>query len=398
MFRTLGGPSRSRAPGVTLGGGSRSASAFPVVRSALDECASSSRRARPATDQVGLGSTRTRPRMHDVDQKSDMGISSQIWECLARACFSYAPELGTPDFRRSRRVARRSRANRKKALEICQLIREADFPRDRARHRPRPARANARPARRSSDWSRTSWRWWSGARGTGLCGTRCVIHRARACSRDSRGRRVSASPPSRSKPRRVRRRLEETRDDEAPPSDRRREARVLSSRRPAREDPDATTRENPDGTSRGSRPRRSPRPAVRRDETSRATDGGERRIEGSAFFSFSASPFSVGALGNARSPLFSRYLPPRADRRHRRGFEFRQGFLPDHPRDSAAEETRARRAHPRRHRRTVGRGEDGFLPEDPGFHARPVRVVHGHVQRRGDVAGRELRRSAADGL
>ena len=61
----------------------------------------------------------------------------------------------------------------------------------------------------------------------------------------SRGRRVSASPPSRSKARRVRRRLQETRhDDEAPPSDRRREARTTS-RRPARVVRDATTRDTP---------------------------------------------------------------------------------------------------------------------------------------------------------
>lgn len=38
-----------------------------------------------------------------------------------------------------------------------------------------------------------------------------------------------------------------------------------------------TTREFSDGISRGSRSRRSPRPAVRRDKRTRATDGGERR-------------------------------------------------------------------------------------------------------------------------
>lgn len=66
--------------------------------------------------------------------------------------------------------------------------------------------------------------------------------------------------------------------------DRCREARTTS-RRPAREVPDATTRERflHDGTSRGSRSRRSPRSAARRDVRTRATDGGERHIEGKAF-------------------------------------------------------------------------------------------------------------------
>ena len=85
----------------------------------------------------------------------------------------------------------------------------------------------------------------------------------------SHGRRVSASAPSRSKARRVRRRLEETRDEIGAALDRCREARTTS-RQPAREVPDATTREHaniavaPLAPLRGSARREDPRDRRRR--------------------------------------------------------------------------------------------------------------------------------------
>jgi hypothetical protein len=53
------------------------------------------------------------------------------------------PSQEPPIFADRDESARRSRANRKKALEICQLIREADFPRDWARSHRKKALENS---------------------------------------------------------------------------------------------------------------------------------------------------------------------------------------------------------------------------------------------------------------
>ena len=146
------------------------------------------------------------------------------------------------------------------------------------RHHPRPAPANARPVRRSSDWSRTSWRWWA-ARADGTTRNE-VRHPSRACLVCTDGASPRLLP-------RARKRVASDADSKRRAMTRRRPRSV-----PRGADDVETTR------ARGSRrddartPRRhvarlavaplAPlRGSARRED--RATDGGERHFEGKAF-------------------------------------------------------------------------------------------------------------------